>query len=275
MIRIKKRPIFIAIIISVITIIMFLINSPRHTIPAITYFPIDEHTRFLFTTTDLKPIKTSDENTDQFIWKSQSKSDKPLYLRQDISLLYENGYFKGLLSKWSEQTDTVELQKTINHKKNNLYQAISYHYGEVHHNENIINSIQQMSSTDFLSSNHSIGESPETQSQIISSQISTFWNQVIEDYDIDKSLYLAVPLTNLDYYNSKTLPLLTSEETDKVIGQLWEGLYKNYIIPITATKPNQAPHHVPMVLFDKESRHLIILFELDRHVQKLFQRYSF
>lgn len=271
MITLKKRAILYSLMTCII-ISLFFIQSKA--IPAITYFPIDKQINFSRATTALNTNKIKNKNV--IIWTVNSISDRSLYLRQDISLLYENGFFKGILSKWTQNTDQVELKNTFQFGSDtSLFQAISYHHGEIHLDNGQIKAIQTMSIDELFSPINPTDIDFNTQKNKINKEIHAHWNTVIHDLGIQPNMYIAIPLTHLNQFDMKNIPSLTQDQTDKVIGQLWEGLYKNYIIPIISDKSNQIPHVVPLVLFDKKRSHLIVLYELNGKVDKLYQYYPF
>src|SRR5690625_653661 len=109
------------IVSSIIVTIYVLIKS---SVPAITFFPIDEKMKFDFAQTNLK---LEPNNQEQLIWTSHSKSERPLYLRQDVSLLYEDGLFKGVQSKWIVDDANILLEKDVTDHKQRSYQSIYYY----------------------------------------------------------------------------------------------------------------------------------------------------
>lgn len=57
------------------------------------------------------------------------------------------------------------------------------------------------------------------------------------------------------------------------MGQLWEGLYKNYLLPIvTRNKPTDT--YVPIILLNKNHNHLLVLYEANHEKKKLIQKKS-
>lgn len=241
------------------------------TLPTITYFPLDEQIKFQSASTSLLPHS---KQAPQLIkWEIMSVSDKTLYLRQDISAIYENGLFKGVLSKWAENTDAINMSKSIKGQDLNLYQAISYHYGEVHHyNDNVINAIQTMTMDDYFISTENTEIDLAPLKEKTNKQLYDRWQSAMKELEIKQDDYIMLPLVYLTTYNEESLPNLSQAETNKIIGQLWEGLYKNYFVPLT--KMTGDAHPMPMILFDKKSTHLIVLFYLDGKLEQLYQQYS-
>lgn len=243
---------------AMIFVLIFLQNS-KEKIPVLNYFPIDEEASFDIAHTNL----TINKEKNIVNWNSQSISNSPFYLRQDISLLYENGYFKGIQSKWVEDTDTIELTQSIKYNANHSYEAISYHHGEIHHNDSAINGIQEMSAARLNQS-----------TKITDQQIIDQLNDLFDYYDIDYHSYVLLPLTQLAKYNNENISSFSKQETDKIIGQLWEGLYKNYVIPLLENKKNSQKDFMPVILLDKQMSHLIVLFKLNGQNEMLIQQFS-
>lgn len=265
-------------------IMMVSLSIKMNSIPTITFFPIDYNEGFESTQTNLD--LNEDKNT--ISWRSFSKSKDPLYLRQDISLLYANGQLKGVLNKWDENTNVIQLNRNILMQKDSFLQAISYHHGEIHHNSEQINSIHRMSTdylyvvksphstfTSFKKSNESFDVTWKQLLDDVSEQrLQKKWSEWINHHNIKKNNYTVLPLYELHQLNKNNLPQLDESQTDKVIGQLWEGLYKNYVIPIMENNNNNFPKSfMPIVLFDKKNTHLLVLFNIDDENKILLQKY--
>lgn len=259
--------IFISLII-LFTFLGSLLIINKKTLTAINYFPIDEEVIFENTKTSLSTSSKEKNNLYTMDWSSSSKSSEAIYLRQDISLLYVNGRFKGVQIKWIQNTETIQLDKSFTMESNAYIQAITYHHGEVHYPNNQIKSIQQMSHDDIY-----VTDVSKTLKEDIDQQLAHHWNQIIRHFNIDTDSYEAVPLTDLYTYNHANLPTFTKGETNQIIGQLWEGLYKNYVIYTSNPKGNKTAHYIPLILFDRQNTHLIVLFELNGKKEKLIQQY--
>jgi len=234
--------------------------------PAITYFPIDDTSSFEQASTQLS---RNDMTTNpEIAWDSFSETKEPSYLRQDLSLLYKDGYFKGILNKWKENEHTIKLHQTFSMRDDGYLQAISFHFGEIHRQDEI-KSIHAMSYND-LSINKPTKNKHKSQ---VNDSVQKKWTSLLSYFDIDDASYHIVPLVDLHIFNDRTIPSLNRDETDKVIGQLWEGLYKNYALPILQQKDESARHVMPLILFDKHAQHLLVLFELQGEKIQLVQKY--
>src|SRR5699024_135037 len=67
--------------------------------------------------------------------------------------------------------------------------------------------------------------------KMMHTQLKTYWNQLFKHFRIQTENYHLVPLTELYKYTETNLPSLSREETEQVIGRLWEGLYKTTSSP--------------------------------------------
>ena len=65
---------------------------------------------------------------------------------------------------------------------------------------------------------------------------------------------------------------MSQQETDVLIGRLWEGIYKNYVIQASESSENQLESYIPLILIDKQNTHLYVLFELNGGREQLIQR---
>lgn len=262
-----------------IIILVSLILSDFHskTKSTITYFPPDESIHFSNSNTSLH----LQEKKDSVQWKVSSQTDEPLYLRQDISIVYVNGVLKAIHNKWLEQTDLITFQESFK-RKNGIWKTITLHHGESHHTSESIKSIQEMShdtlyiqgSTSFHTpSNPSEQAIKKTLEQQLEKDLQAHWDELIDHFEINRSEYEIIPFTQLYEYEEKPFPSLTNEQTRRIMGQLWEGLYKNYLLPIvTRNKPTDT--YVPIILLNKNHNHLLVLYEANHEKKKLIQKIS-
>lgn len=244
----------------------------------IKYFPIDSINDFSSFETNLAFDSQEDEDEYEVTWLMSSLSDQTLYLRQDISLLYVNGRLKGVINKWQENTQKIEKSTTIHGEDTKKYEAISFHHGEIHKGKQPIKSIQATSGDrlyiiDSPHTQRSAFHKPSTKEErqwkkkldhSIHQQIEAQWDELLLHYQIPESEYTTIPLTQLNQFENQPLPGVAPTESERIKGQLWEGLYKNYLLAITDTKSNHPiQSYIPMILFSKDGTHLMVLFEDD------------
>ncbi|WP_164668609.1 hypothetical protein [Virgibacillus doumboii] len=268
-------------------LLAFIFIWQKTSIPSITYFPMDEGTSFKKASTSLDLISEKTNDSYEITWKVRSKTDKKLYLRQDASLLFNNGILRGVRSKWVENTDTIQIKENIYSEDSTFFQSISIHHGEVHYPDDEIKSIQKMTYDQLyvIDSPNTALESFKTPENEYETEWATLlehtthqqlvysWKQLIHYFHIDNEAYFTVPLTRLYKYNTEPLPSFTQEETNQIIGQLWEGIYKNYIIAAKSIENNQLKSYIPLVLFDRQNQHLLVLYEINGEKEKLIQQY--
>ncbi|WP_222599149.1 hypothetical protein [Aquibacillus kalidii] len=266
------------------TVIMAIILASsiyfKRDISVIKYFPIDETTVFSTFGTELGMLSETDQDEYDLEWKVFSSLEKKIYLRQDVSLLFSDGRLKGIQSKWKENENALELKSSIHGEDSSHFETISFHHGEIHYPDDQIKSIHEMSHDELyvIDSPHSPLESfeqpddsnqtdwKETLDHATQQQLGYHWKQLIDHFQIPEDKYIFTPLTDIYKYEKEVIPGISQEKTDQVIGQLWEGLYKNYILGISNTdKP--AKSFVPLILFDKKGKHLIVLYQ-DQNGQK-------
>lgn len=279
--------IFLSIIVFMICAFGF-VYLKANTVPTISFFPLDEDSSFSYTNSSLKLQTKKENNSYRINWTSESTSNKKMYLRQDASLLYDNGRLRGVRSKWVQDTAKIQVDEELSGKGSSFFQVISFHHGEIHTNDTQIKSIHHMSHTNMYVIDSArlplvAFTSPENSEEkrwkkllerTTKQQLLIHWSQLSRHFNINLDSYLTVPLTNLFKYNKQPLPSMSQEQTDKIIGQLWEGLYKNYVIPAANTDNDKGLNYIPIILFDKQQKHLLVLFELNGKKQKLIQKYS-
>lgn len=266
----------------IVLIISLCIIKYIHHQPAITYFPPanPEDASFIEANTSMHVHQNN------FITQSTSKSNMPLFLRQDVSLTFRNGKLISLQHKWEEHAKDIQLKEEIPLTDNGLYEAVTFHYGELHQTNDDIKSIQNMTNNWLYvyKNNRSILTFKDVLStkekhlkkqfdDALTEELQQQLNTLSQHFDINLDHYTAMPLTELTKYHSEPLPKMTQPETNKIIGQLWEGVYKNYAIPILK-QDKQRKSTVPFILFSKQADHLLVLFNINGEFKLLKQTYS-
>ncbi|WP_249871095.1 hypothetical protein [Oceanobacillus saliphilus] len=254
--------------------------------PTFSFFPLDPESTMEYATTSLTLLSEEGINKYEVDWKVESLSDKSMYLRQDVSLLFDNGILRGVRSKWVENTNRILFNEKIRSEDSRHFQSISFHHGENHYSEEDIRSIQMMSFDELyvidspttpiasfkVPSDMYESEWKELLDRTSRQQLLFHWHELLHYFNISVENYRTVPLVDLYKYNNIPLPNLTQEHTTHVIGRLWEGLYKNYIIPASDPPNSNLDSFIPLILIDKEGGHLIVLFELNGKKEQLIQR---
>lgn len=249
------------LVVGILLFVIFQVNQRVET--AIQYFPPDDVSL-------IDNAETSLDKQDHTVtWEVISSSNNLAYLRQDVSLLYVNGQFKGVLNQWKQDEENINMEQTFEIKHDALLQSISFHYGELHNHSDDITSIQKMTTADL----HLFPDEPKkarTSLSLIDEQLQDHWKKLMKHYELTPTDYEVIPLINLIQYEEAALQGQTMEATDKVVGQLWEGLYKNYIVPLSTYEDKIPIHWMPVVLIAKDNSHLIVLFEIEgkKHLLK-------
>lgn len=275
----KTTKTFLIICSALITItasLYFFHFKNNQTVESITYFPLDTEAQFLDAKTKIMNIKT-DQNRYQFSVKSYSRLDRPTYLRQDITFIFAGGILIGKLGKWEENTDSLELSGIFTEKDNQIVRAISFHHAELHAKETITSS--QSMSDDFLyiipnalpslvSFQTPSNEEETGWKEVLDKEenqiISTNLKKAVRQLDIDLAEFHIIPLPLLANYQKLPLPSFSRQKSDEIIGQLWEGLYKNYYLGIRKQNGqliSPIGSTVPIVLLSKAKQYLYVIFQ--------------
>ncbi|WP_163970004.1 hypothetical protein [Oceanobacillus halotolerans] len=281
----KNKTYIYIILLSIITAILAYM-FPFQSKQTITYFPEDDKTSFTQSYTEIELLAMKDHNHYEVNWQGGSQTNRSVYLKQDASLLFDNGKLRGVRSKWEQDTDHIKMSENLYGEDSSLFQSISIHHAETHYPDDDIRSIQEMSDDQLY-----IIDSPSTEldsfrtpqdsyqkewkellDYTTKEQLLFHWHRLARHFQIDYEDYHAIPLTGLSTYNTEPLPTFTKKETDQIIGQLWEGLYKNYILPAANTEQGKLTSYIPIILISKDSSHLLVLYELNGEMEKLIQQ---
>ncbi|MDF2789166.1 MAG: hypothetical protein K0S80_2264 [Neobacillus sp.] len=229
---------------------------------SITYFPIDPNATFKTAQTTLTLMNQA--NT--ILWNEHSTLDRKAYLRQDAALLYANGRLLETLWNWEQNTAVIQQERRIKLDKSTLLQAITFHHAELHEKEDQIFSSQEMSSDQiyFITDTADEVNIKKQLDQQTERMLQLSWNKGLRHFAINLKNYHALPLSQFNELAKDVLPGFTKSETGAIVGNLWEGLYKNYILGIKkadGTSENPKGSTLPLILIAKDKTHLLVLTE--------------
>ncbi|OIU70554.1 hypothetical protein [Rossellomorea aquimaris] len=266
------------------------IYQPR-TEESIIFFPINENVAYESASTLLTLVPEKKDNVYEVKWKISSKLDTPAYLRQDVGFLFINGRLKGKQNEWEQDTDGMVQEKTIEWKESSLLEAVSFHYSEIHENDDTAYTSAQKMTEDRLyviDSNFSPLNSfrqPGTDAEkewkmildrVTSQQLDYTWEKAIQTLGIPIDEYTAVPLTELTRLEQEPPGGFENREWQRLIGNLWEGLYKNYYLGIKkedGTIVDSFDSTIPLILIKKDKKEvLVLLVDKDGNPSLLRQR---
>ncbi len=274
----KNNFIFIGFALLFVYIAAILNHHDKNIQESITYFPIDPKISFREANTTITLLKKAANGQYTYIWKLTSTLDRKAYLRQDAGLLFSNGRLTAVLRGWEQNTDYLKQEKMITAEQSGILQAIAFHYAELHHHNQIFSS-QRISSDQLYVINPSAGyplhsfRSPSSKEEQewknrLDTQTSMMlhysWERGIRFFSINPDQYDHFPLTELNEKKLDSLAGLSKNKTKAIIGRLWEGLYKNYLLGIkkadgTIEKPIGST--VPLILISTDKTHLLVLTE--------------
>lgn len=255
--------------VSLLLIVVIIYQLNNLTITTLNYFPIDSEVSFSDVATTIKQ-KQSDDQKPIICWQIQSTHEAVSYLDHDVGLLFRNGQLVSVQSKWSQQERQLFQETKLTAQPKSFYQAISYHYLELHQSEEQITSANQMSTAQLyvVNQNESASfETPKTMQEKseakkimnrMNRSLENNWAEVIDYYSIDQERYDKIPLIELAQFKVLPLPGLTETDSTRVIAQLWEGLYKNYLLRMTEKQISGG--YMPLIMIDKDHDHLLVLY---------------
>lgn len=271
------------LVLSIIILLYFTYQMKMKDSTTMKYFPIDQK----LSITDAMTKLSHEKNQRHIDWVSRSASTKPTYLRQDVSLIYENGVFKGLQSQWKTDISTIELKNKIPIRASSVLQSVSFHHGEIHHENDSITSIQKMTNDSLYISKSNdeylIFHQPKTkknkliQKKLVremDESLNRHLQKMLEFYNLSANEYDIIPLYELSLYDDSPLLEFSNETTTRIVGQFWEGLYNEYITLLMSYQDQIPSHYMPFILLAKDNSHLLVLFEIDDQKYKLMQRTS-
>jgi hypothetical protein len=245
----------------------------------ITFFPLDQSVQYKDANTTLTLQEKKVNNQHRVEWKVSSQLDREAYLRQDLGLLFVNGRLKEKLGKWKQDTADLLQNEGFTSGESAKYDAISFHYSELHGGGERITSSQKMSE-DMLYvidspfsplSSFRIAKSLQEREwkKVLDQNVSNRLNKSLEKatrtQGINTANYIAIPLNEIRKYEDQPLPGFSQRETADIIGRLWEGIYKNYFLGIKksdGTVVDPLDSTLPLILLSKDKTHLLLVTQM-------------
>ncbi|GGH79746.1 hypothetical protein JOD43_001708 [Pullulanibacillus pueri] len=270
-----------------VAIFIYFLNHYQEAEESLTYFPEDSHSYFKHTETLLSLERKPSGYA--LKWQISSQTNQSTYLREDLSLLFENGHLIQLYSKWKQNTDTLHHTQSLTIHQASHFETISIHHAEIHHADQKINSKDKMSyahlyvtkkASDELDSYHIPVEPTEKQwNETFDQSQQQEWHDIItqaeKKYHFDSQDYYSFPLSYLHVFDTNALPGLSIKTTHRAVSQLWEGLYKGYIQGIQLShQKTVSPLHssMPLILYrHKADQFLIVIKTADGKIALLKQ----
>lgn len=294
-----KKLIYILLVIFTVTfmITMSISSNLYQHEETITYFPPHKNATFLEVNTHLS-LKQKKQNKSQkkytIVWEMMSLLDRSAYLRQDMGFIFKNGKLKKTVGKknWKQHTNELAVAKKLSFFHSGYFQAISFHYAEIHEeNDGLIKSMQDMSESQlyvinsqledkFLSFHKPTNSFEKEWATVLQTttkhHLQEQWEKGMQFFELPPAQFIPIPLTDLSQYAKKTLPGgYTKQQTYEIIGHLMEGLYKNYLLGIkkeNGTIVDPIDSLIPLILLNKNKKELLVLIYTKENEYVLFKQ---
>ncbi|WP_163103396.1 hypothetical protein [Peribacillus alkalitolerans] len=225
-------------------LIMFMFLRDNDSKDVFNYYPADPNVSFIEYRTGLSAEKVNNQYL--LDWNTFSELDRKAFLRQDVGLLFKNGRLKGALRNWNQNNSILSQEDTIREKDSGLFQTITFHYAEIHPGPSTFSSAQAMSDNslnvihsnneDFQTFSKPFTKQQQEWQQTFSKQQEALYNETLmkaeNEFQINRNDYTIIPLTELRTKQDQFLSGFSKARQTEIVGRLWEGLYKNYVLGI-------------------------------------------
>ena len=272
----KRDFILLSLSLAVLISVFYVFQQNQIAKESITYFPIDPSVSFPKAATSIQ-LQKQRYDAYSIEWETTSNLNKRAYLRQNMSLLYANGKLVSKMGEWKQNTMELSEKKTVVEKESKKFEAISFHYAEIHDKDEHIFSSQKITK-DFLyvvnsqydhqakAFRNAETDDEQAWEKLLDSQtkeyLHYYFNQSIKKNQLSLKQYpLRLLLTDFEKFNEEPLKGFTQKQTARIIGQLMEGLYKNYFLGIRTINGNIVDpigSTIPIILIGKD--HLLVAF---------------
>ncbi|MCU9595135.1 hypothetical protein OEV82_11870 [Caldibacillus thermolactis] len=273
-----NRLILFPIFITIFACAFWISTNKKESVETITFFPVDENAYFLDAKTTIHSPQTKG-NQIRLPISTNSRLNENAYLRQDISLIFANGRLVEKFGEWRENTDKIKMDGVVELANDQVIHALSYHYGELHRNEEDITSSQTFSN-DLLYMITDVNQDQFLFFRQPSNDEERFWKEKLDEkekklldsviqkavttFNLNLDHYNIIPIIQLPEYSKSGLPGFSKKQTGEIIGKLWEGIYKNYFLDIRKNDGeivSPIGTTIPIILLAKNRSHLYVIFE--------------
>lgn len=243
------------------------------------FFPLNADAKFSEANTSLT-LKEPDKNKNKYevILHVSSVLNQTAYLRQDMSLLFQNGRLIDFLRGWKQNVSSMDQKLTALGHESSLFEAVTIHYAELHDQDDIPTSTFKTTDASLYVISSRFGpiksfQVPENEEQkdwaftlrsVTNSRLTKVLDRYISQTHIDLSNYTVMPITELAAKKDSLLSEYTAQGQRVIIEKLWESLYNIYVSGIKkqdGTIINPVDSTIPLILREKESRSLILLIQ--------------
>ncbi|MGM0835702.1 MAG: hypothetical protein ACQEV7_06055 [Bacillota bacterium] len=268
----------IGLVLGLAATVFLLFLFHQKAVESIIFFPIDPTIQIKEADTSLHLLNEKDNDEYVLNWEVSSDTGEPIYLRQDISLLFADGRLKAILSDWKDNSSDLTQYATYSGEDSSHFVALTFHHGEIHHKDEKITSTHRMSKDQLYVIDSSFSplqsfKDSETEEQrewkevldkVTAQQLEYSWEKAVDFFDIPVQNYDLYSLEEIIDLQEKGLPGIDNARSKEIVGRLWEGLYKEYFLGIKTAAGTTIPpidSSLPLILISKDYSHLLVLFE--------------
>ncbi|MCQ2008411.1 MAG: hypothetical protein ABF629_08310 [Sporolactobacillus sp.] len=251
--------------------------------PTITYFPDNPRISFVTAATHLEFIPENQLLRMRTASETKERND----LMQDFSLLYRNNQLVAIVNRWQKNVRQLSSSKELDMLPG-FYVGLTVHQAEQHIDQSIFG--KEQLSQDYLMAIKTNGSfhlyreprTPEEANRLskYTRELGVSREQMLRraaaQYGFQVSDYRVIPLDALTGDSLTHIFPFGKEKAERITGQLWEGLYKNYVRGIQLTQTQaESPLGSTMPLLLVAQDHMLIIFETaNQQIMLLKQNFS-
>ncbi len=242
------------------------------------FFPFNAEAKFSEANTSLT-MREPEKNKNKYevVLNVSSVLDRKAYLRQDMSLLFQNGRLVDLLKSWKQDTSIMNQTLIVEGYESSLFEAVTIHYAEIHEDDTPTSTFKTTDAAQYVISSRfgpiKSFQTPENEEQkdwaftlrsVANSRLAKVLDRYIDKTQIDLSNYTVMPITQLADKKEDLLSEYTELEQRAIIEKLWEALYSIYVTGIKkqdGTIIDPIDSTIPLILREKQSSRLILIIQ--------------
>ncbi len=266
-----KKTIIPFLIILIVGVSVFIWYKNNIYSNVIKFFPINNSIYFTEVGSDLE-IYEQENKRYKVVGESWSQTSEKVFLRQDVNLLFQNGFLKGFDYPWEKDTDWIINKIAIPLEMDSIYSLLSYHHAEIHQND-IITSNQAVTEDKlYVSAIQNTWDAFKVpQNDLQKKQQATLTanykkvreellEQGLKQLNINKDNYMIYDLDTFSLKGEES-GIINETQWQSVLGGLWEGLYNNYIFSYIKDELKYFSPPMPWILVDKLGTHLLVIYQ--------------
>ncbi|WP_100398348.1 hypothetical protein [Bacillus sp. FJAT-44742] len=279
---IKKKTVRMVLAIAGVHLVFLLIwlkAEPSGLRETFSIYPPDPKASYEAAETSLDILHIEDDDEYILEWSISSSLNEEASLRQDLSLFFENGYLRDVMTVWEEDSKDLSFKKKLKGEDSNKFEVLTLHHAEILKDQEGWKSRQSMSHdtlyvldspfTDLHSFKNNPSSSEDQDSKevldyIMEQQLNHVEKGLRKHFSLEEDIDL-YPITAITSWYEAPPAFLPEDRVDAFIGTIWETLYHHVLLDkksASGTKDVPLGHSMPFIAWSQEEQCIYLIVKM-------------